>query len=202
MKKQLGNATFNVSLYVEDYGSENNGECCWVLSVADLLRIFVVFPKLETFGTISEAIGDAIENGQARDGVETAEKLSDLDHEESVSIRDADSGIVLVAAMAEIGGEWNVQWQGENETWFFHDWDHATHDTEMGKDYPVIVGIDWDTERRAQINGAREALKAGISIDDVVSAVASITEEFESRFKAPIGTIWSDIFRGWVAVPK
>lgn len=202
MKKQLRNATFNVILYVEDYGSETNGECCWVLSVSALLRIFAVFPDMERFGAIPDAIGDAIENGQARDGVEIAEKLADLDAEESVSIRDADSGIVLVAAMAEIGGEWDVQWQGENETWFFHDWDHATNDTEIGRDGPEIVGIDWDTERRAQVNGAREALKAGISIDDVCSAVASITEEFESRFKAPIGNIWSDIFRGMVVVPK
>lgn len=202
MKKQLGNATFNVSLVTEDYGSETNGECCWVLSVSALLRIFAAFPKLETFGMIPDAIGDAIENGQARYDIENAEKLSDLEPEESVSIRDADSGIVLVAAMAEIGGEWNVQWQGENETWFFHDWDHATNDTEIGRNGPEIVGINWDTERRAQINGAREALKAGIPIDDVVSAVSSITEEFESRFKAPIGTIWSDIFRGMVVIPK
>lgn len=202
MKKQLGSATFNVSLYTEDYGSEINGECCWVLSVDTLRRIFARFPELETFGMIPDAIGDAIENGQARDDIENAEKLSDLEPEESVSIRDADTGIVLVAAMAEIGGEWHVQWQGENETWFFHDWDHATHDTEIGKNFPVIVSIDWDTERRAQVNGAREALKAGISIDDVVSAVASITEEFESRFKTPIGSIWSDIFRGMVVVPK
>lgn len=202
MKKQLGNATFNVTLCVEDYGSETNGECCWVLSVGALLRIFARFPDMEEMGMIPDAIGDAIEHGQAREGVETAKKLADLDAEESVSIRDADSGIGLVAAMAEIGGEWDVQWQGENETWFFHDWDHATHDTYIGSRMPHIGNIDWDTERRAQVNGAREALKAGISIDDVCSAVASITEEFESRFKAPIGNIWSDIFRGMVVVPK
>lgn len=202
MKKQLGNATFNVTLHQEDLGGENAGECCWVLSVGALLRIFAKFPKLETFGSIPDAIGDATEYGQAREGIETPEKLSDLDEEESVSIRDADSGIVLVAAMAEIGGEWDVQWQGENETWFFHDWDHATHDTDIGRDGPEISGIDYDSERRAQVNGAREALKAGISIDTVCEAIASILDEFQSRFKAPIGSIWSDVFGKMVAVSK
>ena len=195
MKKQLGNATFDVHLSTQDYGSENAGECCWILDVSDLRRIFARFPKLETFGTIPEAIGDATENADA-------ETFADMADNESVSIRDADSGIVLVAAMAEIGGEWSIGWEGENATWFFHDWDHATNDTEIGKDYPEIVGIDWDTERRAQVNGAREALKAGISIDDVCAAVVSILEEFERRFSSPIGSIWSDIFQGMVVVSK
>lgn len=202
MKKQIGKATINVTLLVEDLGSEINGECCWVLSVAELLRIIDVFPNIDSQFGIPDAIGDAIENGQAHDDIAEAKQLSDLEPDESVSIRDADAGIILIAAMGKIGGEWNLQWQGENETWFFHDWDHATHDVFIGHRGPEIMRISDDMERRAQINGAREALKAGISIDDVVMSVSSITEEFKSRFKTEIGTIWSKIFEGMVVVPK
>jgi hypothetical protein len=177
MKKQLGNATFDISLSWEDMGSETNGECCWTLGVSALRRIFARFPELEMFGMIPDAIGDTLENADFADVFPQEPKFADLAGNETVSIRDADSGIVLIAAMAEIGSE-------------------------MGKNFPVIVNIDWDTERRAQVNGARDALRNGVSIDDVVSAVSSITAEFESRFKAPIGTIWSDIFRGMVVVPK
>jgi hypothetical protein len=202
MQKQLGNATFDVHVGYEDFGSEQQGECCWNLNVGSLRRIFARFPKLATFGMIPDAIGDAIEYGgedseTLKEGKELAETLDDFTDEKIILIRDTDAGIVLIRAMAEIGGEWKLEWYGENKTWFFHDWDHAIHDTDVTSNGPEISGIDWDSERRAQVNGAREALRNGVSIDDVCEAVGSILEEFESRFKAPIGSIWSDIFRGF-----
>ena len=197
MRKQLGSTTFTVYLHTEDYGSENAGECCWTLSVADLRRIFAVFPKLETFAMIPDAIGDATENGEAIEGKDHAETLADLIPEQDVSIRDADAGIVLIRAMAEIGGEWSITWTGENTTWFFHDWDHATHDTDVTANGPEISGIDGESERRAQVNGARDALRNGVSIDDVCTAIVSILEEYERRFKYSLGSIWSDVFQGF-----
>ena len=189
MKKQLGNATFDVSLSTQDYGGEVVGECCWTVSVPDLRKIFARFPNMEHEGSIPESIGNVIHDNNA-------ETFAELLDEESISFRDADAGILFVAAMAEMGGKWSIHWEGENATWFFHDWDHATHDTEVGINGPKIVRIDADRERRAQVNGAREALKAGISVDDVCEAVASILDEYKTRFGTRLESIWSDIFQG------
>lgn len=202
MERHLGQATFDVGLIWEDLGGENAGECCWNFSIGDLRRVFAQYPKLSLFGTIPEAIGDAVEYGSEdpdtlKEGIEIPESIDDFTDDKIVSVREADSGIVLLAAMGEIGGHWKIEWQGENKTWFFHDWDHARHDTIIGPDGPSITGIDWDTERRAQVNGARDALRNGVSIDDVCEAVVSILEEFERRFRSPIGSIWSDIFEGF-----
>ncbi len=206
MQKQLGNATFNVSLSTEDLGGENPGECSWTFGLGALRKVFARFPMLETFGMIPDAIGDAVEYSSdepetLKEGKELAETLDDFTDEKSLTIRNADSGIVLIRAMAEIGGEWHVEWSGDNKTWFFHDWDHATHDTKVTAKGPEITEIDCDDERRAQVNGAREALKSGVSVDDVCAAVHSIMEEYENRFDANLNDVWSDIFRGFMVIP-
>lgn len=175
---KLGNATINARIGTQDYGGEFPGECEWSLDARQLRAIFARFPNLEYSGMISEAIGDAIE----RIGDGETEDLESMQDEETISIRDADSGILLLRAMAEIGGEWSIDWQGENATWFFHDWDHAEHDCRIQGSAPEIDKISDAAEERAQVNGARAALMHGIPIDDVVEAVVSILDEFERRF--------------------
>jgi len=197
MKHQLeiGDAKVTAGIHYEDMGGENAGECCWNVSVGDLRRIFARFPKLETFDIIPEAIGDAIENNESHT---VAETLADLAESDTIYMRSADAGIALLAAMGYMGGEWSLDWHGENATWFFHDVDHACNDTGMEGGRPGIVRIDADSERRAQVNGAREALKAGVSIDDVCEAIASILTEYETRFKGEsLNGIWSDVFQGF-----
>ena len=127
MNLRIGKATVNVSISDEDMGGEFPGECCWNMGVASLRRILAVFPDLENSMSIPDSIGNAIEEYDDCDE-EIPETLADLPDDYILSFRDADSGIVLAHAMGAIGGEWAISWEGEGEMWFFHDWDHATHD--------------------------------------------------------------------------
>jgi hypothetical protein len=195
MEKTHGNAMFNVTLHTEDYGEEISGDCCWNVSVGDLRKIFARFPKLESWRSFPDSIGQACEDAD----VPVFENLADDD---IVSFRDADAGIIMISAMADIGGVWNISWQGDNQMWFFHDWDHVLHDVEMHHDMPKIGTIYAENEQRALVNGAREALKAGISIDLVCEAIAPIGKQFEGRFAQKLENIWSDIFHGMMIVPK
>lgn len=195
MKLQIGQATFSVELYQEDMGGEFPGECEWQLDAKSLRLILERFPKLETSAMIPDAIGDAIEYAETEDG-EPAETLADLPDDCVISFRDADSGIFLVRAMAEIGGEWELSWQGENETWFFHDWDHATHDA-YERAGEIRIEIDGERELRAQIAGGREALKHGIGLDTVCEALASILEPFRERFGYAPDRLFSGVFEGF-----
>ena len=102
---------------------------------------------------------------------------------------DADTLIKFIRAMAKIGGEFNIEWEGCNRTWFFHDLDHARMDC----DKDLEIRVDSDREKRAQIQGCREALKHGIPISEVCKCVVSILKEYEDRFKLELD-IWDEIF--------
>jgi len=194
MNLRIGKATVNVSIDDQDMGGEFPGECCWNLDVASLRRILAVFPKLETAAMIPDSIGDAIEHYDEGDDI--PETLDDLPEDYILSFRDADSGIFLVAAMGAIGGEWAVSWEGEGEMWFFHDWDHATHDAyEDGK--TIRIEIDGDREIRAYIAGARGAIRNGADIGDVCNELAGIVEPFRERFGYEPSNMWSGIFEGF-----
>lgn len=190
LTQTLGSAKIHASIYQQDMGEEFPGECEWTLSVEHLRRIFARFPKLEYSGMISEGIGNALENCESG-----AEEFDDMLPEESVSFRDADSGILLLRAMAEIGGEWHVDWNGENETWFFHDWDHAENDCWISNDVPEIR-VDADAEHRALANGAHAALMAGIDLATVCEVLATSMEPFRERFGYKPDDLFARVFHG------
>ncbi len=174
----LGAATILAHVWEQDMGGEFPGTCEWSLKAGQLRIILARFPKMESDGGIAEGIGNAVEeiSDEEIEGIET------MDDAQDISFRDADTGIKLLRAMAEIGGTWDVTWNGEGRTWFFHDWDHAEHDCTMANGLPEITITDHG-EERAQVNGARAALANRAPIYHVVESVVSILDEFETRFK-------------------
>lgn len=174
----LGKATIHASVYEQDMGGGFPGTCEWSIEAGQLRKLIASFPALADDSDINEGIGNAVE----RIGDGETESLETMQDDESVSFNSADAGIKLLACMGQIGGEWPVTWNGEGETWFFHDIEHARNDVLIeGDDVPTIY-IDAQSEERAQVNGARAALAHGVPIDEVVESVVSILDEFESRF--------------------
>lgn len=195
MQLEIGKAKFEVSIMDEDMGGEFPGECCWMLDVKSLRLILERFPKLENSFGIPDAIGNAIEECDELD--ELPETLADLPDDWQVSFRDADSGILLVHAMGEIGGEWSLSWEGEGEMWFFHDWDHAVNDAYNDGAGGIAVEIDGDREQRAYVAGARGAIRNGADIGEICNALAAIVEPFRERFGYEPSRMWGSIFEGF-----
>lgn len=190
-------ATINVRDCWDDLGGELQGECAWTFSVGDLRRVFKKFPGLENTAMVPDAIGDAIENAEPNG--KDAENFGDLDSDDAIRIQDADSGILIVAAMIDIGGEWSIDWEGENVFWLFHDWCHITYDTSCNID-DVSIYVDADREARAFREGAKLALASDVSLSSVCEALASSVEPFNERF-GHREDLFAGAFEGFKVVP-
>mgnify|MGYP000323059752 CR=1 FL=1 len=195
LTKSIGDSTFNISTHYEDVGDENPGYCNWVFKAEYLKAVLAKFDSLHNDFSIMEAIGNFIENNNEFE----ASGLADLPDDCEISIQDADAGIKIVAALGTIPGEYNISWHGENNYWFFHDWQHVLNDTEINiyPDYTknlIEIRVDGHNEERAHIEGAKDAIRNGCDISDVIEAINSVMREFESRFKYSISKIWGQIF--------
>lgn len=195
LTKNIADSKFNISIHYEDVGDEYPGYTNWVFKVEHLKAVLAKFDSLHNDFSITEAIDNFIENNDEFE----ASGLADLPDDCEISITDTDSGIKIVAALGTIPGEYNISWHGENNYWFFHDWQHVLNDTEINiyPDYTknlIEIRVDGPNEERAHIEGAKDALKNGCDISDVIEAINSVMGEFESRFKYSIKQIWSQIF--------
>tara|TARA_R110002126_G_C10490983_1_gene504898 strand:+ start:139936 stop:140553 length:618 start_codon:yes stop_codon:yes gene_type:complete len=197
MQLEIGKAKFEVSIRDEDMGGEFPGECCWMLDAKSMCLILERFPELDNSFSIPDGIQEAIENWTEENEETECYTLADLPDDWQISFRDADSGIVLVCAMIEIGGEWSLSWEGEGEMWFFHDWDHAVNDAHDNGNGGIDVAIDGDREERAYVAGARGAIRNGADIGDICNALAAVVKPFHERFGYEPSRMWGGIFEGF-----
>lgn len=125
---------------------------------------------------------------------ERHEDLDTLEDDDWVEYCNTDSGILILACMEKLGGEWSIEWSGESEYWFFHDVDHAQFDTWVGEkgNSPELTIDSGSQEERALINGAKSALRAGVSLGSVCQQLAKAEKYFEERFGYPIKSLWEN----------
>lgn len=117
---------------------------------------------------------------------------SEPDDDDPVPCSNADACIMMLAAMGLAGGEYDVEYTSDGSAfWLFHDLSHARHDVEVGDDgRQLTISISGDhDERRAHVEGGREALRAGMGLAEVVREIVGNEGEFGERFGVASGAL-------------
>lgn len=176
MEIKINNATLSASYSEADWMDENLGDSRWTFKWREVMRVCKKLPELEQSG-MCYGLRDILE--EARQDCEP-EELPDL----MVTLPDVDMGICVVACMIQLGGEWEIYWEGDSEYWFFHDMTHAEFDfcpNARGK-ITLPEGIPWEDEHRAMVLGAKKAREAGVSLGDIARQVARAELAWADRF--------------------
>lgn len=118
---------------------------------------------------------------------------------------EADGGIRALCVLAELGerdGEpWRFEWDGSGSAfWLFHDVTHAAEDFGAWEEdgtwhveasqFPAVLA--WN-EDRANLEGARRAIRAGVAVDEVLAELANVAEPFSDRFAGEESTALDDL---------
>ena len=180
--KQLGNATICADID-DSMWVDTIGDSVWRFQKRDIERIESEF---DMFGT------------------RLYERTEDLDDYEEpddfVEFHNVDAGILIVACMLKLGGEWSIEWSGESEYWFFHDLDHAEFDVWVGGEGTrPDFSVEGESEVRALVNGAQEAIRAGVDLSSVCQQLAQAEKQFEERFSYQPARLWENSLAGIVA---
>lgn len=118
---------------------------------------------------------------------------------------EADGGITALAYLIAIGNRdevpWLFEWDGSGSVfWLFHDCTHALEDWTIGKDSDgwtaSIQALTAWAEDRANLEGARRALGAGVPVEEVIGELAGLAEAFSQRFEGEASTALDDLLNG------
>lgn len=118
---------------------------------------------------------------------------------DEIHVSDADTAIRLLAIMRTKPGTFHVEYSADgSEYWAWHDIGHAEHDTEIGSVWrkgqtgtdgkqsdgrrAVQIYVDGDAEDRALTRGARESVRRGVPLAEIVRELASVAKDFAERF--------------------
>ena len=89
-----------------------------------------------------------------------------------------------MAAMVQLGGEWDLNYQGgDSEYWFYHDMHHVEHDFHCDENGVINATVTEDAERIATIEGARKARRSGVSVGDIARQLVKVEQAWEQRFR-------------------
>ena len=171
---KLGKATISLDLSI--YGGDPDfiGECCWT------------FPE-EVFSDLSDDIQVAIDDIQIAmtNGMGETHDYPLMDEFNGCDTGNADYAIALLAILAEKGGEYKIEYSGHSAFWAFHDIAHADNDGWADLDAGVcgINPIEHWQEDYANVRGAELAIKAGVSLSEIVRQIASNEKDFSERFR-------------------
>lgn len=133
--------------------------------------------------------------------LDTAEESCDLDVDGFYLLLPVDAGICAVALLLDRGEPFEVEVDLDTSVdgpfWSFHDLAHADFDvsaswTDGLADLPPVGS--W-AEDRANVEGARRALLAGVDLDNVLGALLRAAPAFEARFGEP-STAVDDLLDG------
>jgi hypothetical protein len=115
---------------------------------------------------------------------------------DEIPVSDADTAIRLLAIMRTKSGEFQVTYDSEgSEYWAWHDIGHAEHDCDIGERWTraksdkadgrrgVMIYVDGEREERALVRGARESVRRGVPIAEIVRELASVAAAYSERFE-------------------
>ena len=201
IKFQIKDATFEAdtapeALYADE---EMLGECLFIFQDELADRLGVV--TLEEYNAMGEGYSSTMdERNQERSGEEEREPGEDLE-------LGADGSIGCLAYLADLGpapdGEpWRFMWKGSGSVfWLFHDIIHAREDFSadagQGHTYGPSAQLTSYEEDRANLEGAKLALAAGVSPDEVCEQLAGLAPAFLERFGDP-STALDDLLKSGV----
>jgi len=181
------------------------GDSSWTFRIEDLQRIGadeLAFRTRNGFGEErSEPLLAALD--EERDW----EDFEDEDKAEEVQTRNVDASIVTVRALMEHAKEEHARtgtvrevrlgWEGDSSAyWLFHDLTHAIEDVEWSEDGGgVFIGGAWE-EDRANLEGARRAVRYGMDLEEVLGQLVALQGPFRERFKGEESTALQDFLAG------
>lgn len=155
--------------------------------------LFVQESQVRTFETpLVEILADFEDNPPESDE-DRAERLA----VEEFTTRNVDAAIVALAGIVESARlAWRdspaavraprtvrVRWYGEcSAFWLFHDVTHAYEDVELQAGGGQVRVNGPDAEDRANLEGARRAVKAGMPLGEVLAELAGLRKAFRVRF--------------------
>ena len=157
--------------------------------------------RLVTFSAdFSRSFEQVLGEAQVDEGL--ADAPFDPDDPEAVLDLGADGGIGAIALLLDRREPFEVEVDLDTSTdgpfWAFHDLSHAVDD----------CSGDWDeglaefpppsawSEDRANLEGARRALRAGVDLDNVLGALLRLREPFRERFPGDQSTALADLLDG------
>lgn len=171
------------------------GSGTWTFQRADLRRL-----RLRDFCEESVTRGGDVR----RSSESLAESLRtegyDDGESDEIQVSDPDTAIRLLAIMRTKPGTFTVEYSADgSEYWAWHDIGHAEHDTEIGSVWrkgqtgtdgkesdgrrAVQIYVDGDNEERALTRGARESVRRGVPLAEIVRELASVAKDFAERFE-------------------
>lgn len=139
-----------------------------------------------------------------RSSLSLAQELRDESYSGSepdeIQVSDADMAIRLLSIMRTKSGTFHVRHVSDgSEYWAWHDIGHAEHDCEIGSVWrkgqtgtdgkasdgrrAVQIHVDGDAEDRALVRGARESVRRGVPIAEIVRELAQAEGAFRERFE-------------------
>jgi hypothetical protein len=178
------------------------GDSRWTFHRSDLERAGLLDPEepflhVSTYGdgrTDEAPLLDALA-GDRFGYPEDEDERRAWDEAEELESSDVDACIVALRALLERADErrrhedgaepWRVRvlWYGEcSAFWAFHDITHALEDVDWsGGSAGVYLAGGW-AEDRANLEGARRAVRAGVPVGEVLAELAGLRGAFRERF--------------------
>jgi hypothetical protein len=169
-------ATFNAIVDCEEY-AESLGEGNWYFAYRVVKRLFKKLRCLEKQSMLGDLqyIIEACEEENEDNKSELADAV--------LEISDADCAISLIAAMIQLGGEWDLSFTGgDSEYWFWHDLHHAEHDWHCCENGVVTAQVNEAAETVATAEGALKARDNGVSVGDIARQLVKIEQAWGQRF--------------------
>lgn len=166
----------------------------WTFQRADLRRL-----RLRDFAEESVTRGGDVRRSSGSLADDLRGEGYDDGESDEIHVSDPDTAIRLLAIMRTKPGTFTVEYSADgSEYWAWHDIGHAEHDTEIGSVWrkgqtgtdgrqsdgrrAVQIHVDGDAEDRALTRGARESVRRGVPLAEIVRELASVAKDFAERF--------------------
>lgn len=183
-----------VALTVGDSGSTSDeilGDA--VYTFGEEVSALLAEKRLATYNGLGQAFESTLAQAHEEHNGEPWEEGAEL----RLSV---DAGIAAVALLLSRGEPFAfaVDLAEGSAYWAFHDLGHADDDVSADwgdglADFPPVES--W-AEDRANLTGARRALAAGLPVDEVLGALATLRAPFAERFKGEESSALDDLLAG------